>query len=80
MKWKQRAETLYFFRINSEGTEARFFFYHSRDEGQGAGVISNRDKSVTFGQTPDEANVCCTAPSAVDGVVGVTLAVDGGLG
>lgn len=42
-------------------------------------MISNRDKSVTLGQIPVEADVCCNAPSAVDGVVGVALAVDGGL-
>lgn len=73
----------YFFGVCSEGAVVffvcLFVFYHSRDECQGAGVISNRDKSVTFGQIPVEANVCCNAPSAVDGVVGVALAVDGGL-
>lgn len=55
------------------------FFYHSRDERQGAGVISNWDKFVTFGQIPVKANVRHNAPSAVDGVLGVALAVDGGL-
>lgn len=56
-----------------------FVLYQSRDERQGAGVISNRDKFVTFGQIPVEANVRCNAPSAVDGVAGVALAMDGGL-
>lgn len=42
-------------------------------------MTSNRGKFVTFGQIPAEANVRCDAPSAVDGVVGVALAVDGGL-
>lgn len=42
-------------------------------------MSSNRDKPVTFRQIPVEADVCCNVPSAVDGVVGVALAVDGGL-
>lgn len=42
-------------------------------------MVSNGDELVAFRQIPVEANVCCNAPSAVDAVLGLALAMDGGL-
>lgn len=82
MKWKQFMLLwilTFIFQDRLQKVTEDTFFYHSRDERQGAGVISNWDKFVTFGQIPVKANVRRNAPSAVDGVLGVALAVDGGL-
>lgn len=57
----------------------KIFFYHSRDERQGTGVVSNGDKLVAFRQIPVEANVCYNVQSVVDDVLGLALAMDGGL-
>lgn len=82
MKWKQLTLLwilTFIFQDRLQKVLKTLFFYHSRDERQGAGVISNWDKFVTFGQIPVKANVGRNAPSAVDGVLGLALAVDGGL-
>lgn len=63
----------------SQKSRKIYIFYHSRDERQGTGVVSNGDELVAFRQIPVEANVCCNAPSAVDDVLGLALAMDGGL-
>lgn len=53
--------------------------YHAGDQCQGAGVIPHGDKLVTSWQIPVEGDVSCNVLSSVDSVMGLALAVDGGL-